>query len=428
MNSYKKIFAAILVFAIASFSVAAQNEQSPYSKFGYGMVNDYATSMQRNMGGVGIAMTGGRQINVMNPASYAGIDSLTLLWDIGLDLTRLWSKENGGTTGKSFGGGLDYLTLQFPLGKRMGGSIGLVPYSSVGYSFGGDVNDNKGNVIGTTSYTGAGGINELYLGLSGRVFKGFTVGANFSYQFGSIINDSYVLNESQTANALFEQSMEIRDWNVLIGVQYTKEFRQLHKFTLGATYSPKKDFHGKTWGTKYDVNSDATPDTVGYSKFNGQYSKPNSFGVGLSYTYNSKLTVEGDFTYQDWSKAKYGRITDVDGNPVSEITVFDDRWKTALGMQYVPKARGSYFQRVAYRCGAYYTHDYITVMGNNTREYGVSVGFGFPTMGTKTVINLGFEYKRRSAYPTSNLVSENYFNLTLGINFNELAFWQDKIR
>ena len=54
-------------------------------------------------------------------------------------------------------------------------------------------------------------------------------------------------------------------------------------------------------------------------------------------------------------------------------------------------------------------------------------GFGFPTVAQKTVINLGFEYKRRKAYPAS-LVTENYFNITLGINFKEFAFWKEKIR
>lgn len=428
MRLYKNLFITAILAAMIAMPAAAQNEQSPYSKFGYGMVKDYATSIQRSMGGVGIAMTGGRQINVMNPASYAGIDSLTLLWDIGVDLTRLWSKEND-ATGKSFGGGLDYLTMQFPIGKYLGGSFGLVPYSSVGYSFGGEINDDDGNPTGTTSFTGAGGLNELYIGLSGRLFKGLTIGANVAYQFGTIVNDSYITDAtSGTANTLFEQSMEIRDWNILLGIQYTKEFRQLHKFTIGATYSPKKDFHGKTWGTNYDINADVAPDTIAYMHMNGEYTKPNSYGAGLSYTYDDRLTIEGDFTYQDWSKAKFGRLLDNDGNPVSEMTTFDDRWKAALGMQFIPKLRGNYLQRIAYRCGAYYTRDYIMIGGNHIREYGASIGFGLPTLGTKTIINLGLEYKRRSAYPASNLVSENYFNITIGVNFNEFAFWQDKIR
>jgi len=427
MNIFRKTVIAVLALVAVSIgTVSAQNEQSPYSRFGYGMIGDYATSMQRNMGGVGIAMTGGRQINVMNPASYAGIDSLTLLWDVGVDLTRLWSKE-AGKTGKSFGGGLDYLTMQFPISKYMGGSFGLVPYSSVGYSFGDDVPNEKGDKLGTTSMMGSGGLTELYVGVSGRPFKGFTIGANVAYQFGNIINDSYLINNSNNST-LFEQVMQVRDWNLLLGAQYTMEFRQLHKVTLGVTYAPGKDFHGKTWAVQYDVSADSKPDTIGEGRLNnGAYTKPASLGFGLSYTYDNKFTIEGDFTHQNWSKAKFAGIRDSKGNQLTQETTFDDRWKAALGLQYRPKERGNYLQRIAYRAGANYTRDYMTVRGNNVREYGVAIGFGLPTMGTKTLINLGFEYKHREAYPAS-LVSENYFNITLGVNFNEFAFWQNKIR
>ena len=34
----------------------AQNQSSPYSRYGYGLFSDYATSAQRNMGGVGVAI------------------------------------------------------------------------------------------------------------------------------------------------------------------------------------------------------------------------------------------------------------------------------------------------------------------------------------------------------------------------------------
>ena len=93
MNIYKGLLCAALAVA-ASFSANAQNQQSPYSRFGYGMIGDFATSAQRNMAGVGIAIAEARQINVMNPASYAAADSLTLHWDIGIDLTQLKSEEN----------------------------------------------------------------------------------------------------------------------------------------------------------------------------------------------------------------------------------------------------------------------------------------------------------------------------------------------
>ena len=87
--------------------------------------------------------------------------------------------------------------------------------------------------------------------------------------------------------------------------------------------------------------------------------------------------------------------------------------------------RGSYVQRMSYRLGGYYNSDYIKVGDNSVREYGVSMGFGLPTVG-RTVVNLGFEYRHRQAHPMP-MVKENYFNITLGINFNERWFMQRKI-
>ena len=152
-----KIKLLLLIFVATAAGAMAQNVTTPYSMYGYGILSDRASSMQRQMGSVGYAMNSGRQINVMNPASYASIDSLTFLFDIGADMAFLWQKE-GDVKEKSVGGGLDYITMQFPICKFMGGSIGMLPYSSVGYAFGSDI------AHGAMQNQGSGGINQAYLG------------------------------------------------------------------------------------------------------------------------------------------------------------------------------------------------------------------------------------------------------------------------
>ncbi|MDE6787185.1 MAG: hypothetical protein K2J46_09140, partial [Muribaculaceae bacterium] len=189
MKSKIKILGAVV--ALMSFTgVAIADNNTPYSMYGYGILGDRSTSMQRQMGGVGIAMQSGRQINVMNPASYASIDSLTFLWDMGANMNMRWSKDN---TGKDhgFGGGLDYVTMEFPLSKFMGMSIGMVPWTQVGYSFGDDIK------FGARQNQGNGGITESYAGVSGKI-KGLSIGVNVSYNFGTIQNDVYSTPESST--------------------------------------------------------------------------------------------------------------------------------------------------------------------------------------------------------------------------------------
>lgn len=418
-NKIKTILAATVMTVLGA---NAQNVTTPYSMYGYGILGDRATSMQRQMGSVGVAMNSGRQVNVMNPASYAATDSLTFLFDIGADVTMMWSKD-GSANQYTTGGGVDYVTMQFPINKHFGGSIGLLPLTSVGYSFGNEINH------GTLENQGSGGINELYIGFAGEI-KGFSLGFNVGYDFGNIVNDVYS-SPAGHGKTKFEHLMEIRDWNILIGAQYTLRPDRFNKFVAGVTYSPKKTLLGRSRATIQEMSLDANPDTVASMKLKDKYYTPNMVGAGVSYTYekNFRVSAEFDFQWQGWKDCKYSPLYST-ANPeeiVFQGMTFNDRTRYAFGMSYVPRLRGNYLQRINYRLGAYYCNDYLKIRDNSVREYGVTAGFGFPTPEGKTMINLGLEWKMREATPQA-LVKENYFNVTLGINFNEVWFFKRKIK
>ena len=408
MRINKTITVLLLAIVMGYGAAQAQIVTSPYSKMGYGMLNDNVSSIQRSMGGVGYAMKGGRIVNVMNPASYADVDSLTFLWDVGLDLTNLWSEENG-NKGYNFGGGLDYLTGHFKVAKGLGASFGLLPYSSVGYAYGGTIDG------GSESRSGNGGFNQLFLGVGYQPFKNFNLGVNFAYLFGTSSNTTLIASNS---TSYFSRSMRIRDWNAQVGIQYSMPMANgRDMLTLGATYQPKNSFHGDTWGTSYD-SQDSKMDTIGFTSMSGKYEQPASIGMGLSYTFNRKLTLEADYTYQKWSNAKYQPI----GGFEPQDMQFDDRWKLAAGMQFTPNKRGSYVGAMAFRAGVFYNHDYLNFDGNNVRDYGASIGVGLPAPNGKTTVNLGLEWRHRESSPTK-LITENYLNITLGVNFNEYCFY-----
>ncbi len=415
-----KLKSLVAVVALMSIiGVAKADVNTPYSMYGYGVLGDRATSMQRQMGGIGIAMQSGRQINVMNPASYASIDSLTFLWDMGANMNMQWSKDKNASS-HGYGGGLDYVTMEFPLSKFMGMSIGMVPWTQVGYSFGDDIK------YGARQNQGSGGITEAYAGLSGKV-GGFSVGVNVSYNFGTIQNDVYATPATST-QSLFEQVMKIRDWNIVAGVQYKQPINRYNSLTIGATYSPKKSFHGNTWLTIQDLTSDSRPDTVAFTSMKGKYYSPQSFGVGLSYTHEKvhKIIAEFDFSLQQWSDAKFSSLYDAVGQEVFAGMKFSDRLRFAVGGEYTHNVRGSYLERMPWRLGAFYTDDYLNIEGNRMKEYGVSLGTGFTAPGGKTMINFGLEWRHRQTSPV-NMLSENYFNIMVGVNFNEVWFFKRKI-
>lgn len=412
MKSIKLIVSAMLLTLVGT-TASAQTITSPYSRLGMGILGDNATGIQRSMGGVGIAMQNGRQINVMNPASYSQVDSLTFLWDIGLDLTNSWSTE-GSKHGYNLGGGLDYITMEFRLAKNLGAAIGIVPFSSVGYTFGGEIEN------GLDSRTGSGGLSELFAGVGYQPFKGLSIGANFSYLFGSTTNITAV---SSTSNTQFSRYLNVKDWNMKVGLQYAFMPSRKSKVVIGATYSPKKAMHGDAWGTIADIDLDKKADTVGYMKLKGNYELPATYGVGVSCTYDNRLNIEADYIYQQWSKAKYTPI-DYFEDP---NTKWNDRWKVSAGVSYTHDHRGSYLKRMTYRMGGFYNNDYMNVNGNKVRDYGVGIGFSFPALNTKTIVNLGVEWKHRYTVPV-NLIKEDYLNITLSVNFNEMWFWKNKIR
>ena len=411
MSIKRSIFLLLGVFsALGAF---AQMPQTPYSRYGYGVLGDNATSAQRAMGGIGYAMNSGRQINVMNPASYAAIDSLTFLFDMGVDINNLWTTE-GDNKGTKMGGGLNYITLQVPLTRYGGASIGFLPYSTVNYAFGETVNN------GQAAYQGSGGLSQLYLGLAAKPFKGFTAGLNISYLFGTLKHDNLAYTTTGSIS-LFERVFEVRDYMLQFGLQYSYQINRRNRLTAGVTFTPGKSFHGHSFGLQFDQSFDQSADTIGYTSMKGKYTQPASWGAGLNWQWNERLMIEGDFTYQPWSKAKYTPFEGYDAN------TFVDRYKVSFGSQYMVNPRGSYSQRIQYRAGVSFSRDYWMVLGNTVREYSVSAGVGLPAPGNKTMINLTVEYQHRQGHPQA-LIQEKYLFLTLGVNFNELWFWQNRIR
>ena len=409
----RNLICTLLVAATAAIGAAAQNgTMTPYSRYGLGILSDNATAAQRQMGGVGYAMHSGRTINVMNPASYARIDSMTFLFDMGLDLTALWSQqpETDGTVTREnqFGGGLDYIDMQFPILRGLGASVGLLPYSSTGYAFGNSMEN------GSASRSGAGSINQLYAGIGYMPFRGFSIGANIAYLFGTTYNDSYAIT-SGGSTTLFERQLEVSDWNLNVGVQYSLPVARRHELTIGAVFSPGKNLHGNTSTFAYDTSLDAAP-TESEEKIDGRYSTPYTIGAGLGLTLNQRLHIELDGTYQPWSKAKYA----------GEKGTLNDRYKISAGLQWTPNPRGSYFRRASYRVGGFYNRDYLRIKGNEIKDFGLGAGIGFPVPGFKTVVNLGLEWRHRAGSPNT-LIKEDYLNITIGVNFNQMWFQPNKI-
>ena len=147
--------------SISQSALAQSGTNSPYSQFGLGLLSDHTTGFSRGMNGLGIAYHEGNQVNNLNPASYASIDSLTFIFDAGVSGQITNFKENGKRLNAK-NAVFEYAVGVFRVYKHLGLSFGLVPFTNIGYSYSttGKVGDAY-NTTFTNTYNGTGGLRQF---------------------------------------------------------------------------------------------------------------------------------------------------------------------------------------------------------------------------------------------------------------------------
>lgn len=425
MLKNRYITVVILLISI----IFTSNAQSPYTMYGFGSLDDCTLGINSGMGGVGYAVNNKMQINPKNPASYAAMDSLTFLFDVGMSVEIDWLKEKQRTqtlketkTSANF----DYAVLQFPIGKYFAASFGIMPFSRVNYSYGKDV-DN-----GEYSTYGEGGIHQVYLGLAAKLYKNLYVGVNASYLFGNITHSTTILpNSNYNVVAMISQSrMHITDYKFDFGIRYTQPINEKNSITLGLVYSPKKKLLGKKYNELYQLETSGETsltmesDTVSLKNL---YEMAETYGVGLGYNWDDRLIIGVDATYQPWSKVNYLPVRKQTYTEDMLKGNLNDRYRISLGAEYRNAVYSTkYSDRIKYRGGVYYEKSYQKVKGHDLREIGATIGIGLPILKDKSLINVSAQYYNRKLVPNATLV-ENGVMFSVGISFNEFWFFKRKI-
>lgn len=189
------------------------------------------------MNGLALGFHDGNQVNYLNPASYSRLDSVTFLFDVGMSGQITNFSENG-TKRNIKQANFEYVVAGFRLARHLGMSFGLLPYSNVGYDYSttGYVN-SRNSVIYTNTYSGSGGIHQVYAGLGWSPIKNFSIGVNAGYLWGTIdrsIQNSYSDSYANTLSKSYEA--EVRSYNISAGLQYDLKLNKTDMLTLGVTY------------------------------------------------------------------------------------------------------------------------------------------------------------------------------------------------
>lgn len=416
----------ILGCLVLLFTTTTVFAQSPYTQYGFGDLSDQSVGFNKGMGGVGIAFSKGNEVNPINPASYASIDSVTMIFDGGLSGQITNFKEGDRKlNGKS--GGFDYVVGSLRLIKNVGISFGVMPFSDINYSYKSTATMPDSDFEMYSEFKGKGGLNQLFVGAGWRVFKPLSVGFNFSYLWGDIEKSAATIGSSDVNILYKEYTASVSNYKLDFGVQYAQPMGK-DLLTLGAVFSSGHKLGSDPEGRIVSVNSSLSKsDSTSYKIVNG-LSIPTTIGVGVAYSHDQKLRVGADFKLQKWGSIDY---PDFSGGSYSlRSGLLKDSYKMNVGAEWIPNPRStrSVFHHIRYRVGAGYTTPYYYINGQDgPKDLQLSLGIGVPIMNAynnRSILNISAQWQHRSA---DNLITENTFRLNIGITFNERWFSKMKV-
>lgn len=407
MHVYKRLNAAFLVLLTPLF-LMAQQTQSPYSRFGYGVLDHATFGHAKGMGGVGIGIRDNNMINASNPASFSAVDTMTMLFDFGLNTSTSLFRQ-GSASKSATNGGVDYVSMKIPLKSWWGVSAGLYPLTKVGYSYTfNNVLSNGDTYTGT--YTGTGGLNAVFLGTGIKLGDRLGLGASFKYISGQITQTSFeAFDRVDVRDISVSESWYLNGSSFDLGVQYKQPINTRNELVLGATFSGNATLNNEVY--RISVSTDTSS-----SNATSRFSLPRFIGVGASWIFDERLTLALDVNRQYWSDAYLNGAVD----SLSDMT------RVSFGLEYLPSFVSSrYYKAIKYRFGGYYSDSYIKNDMGNIRNLGITLGFGLP-LNLNSALNVAFELGKVIP-PAPSLISETYFKVSLAMTFNETWFFKRKL-
>lgn len=429
-NKLKYTFAVCLLLT-SIFANGQVTLQSPYSKFGVGNLKGSLLPQFRAMGGISTGVFKGtffNNINMQNPATYAGINSATL--DMGLTGT-FTELQNSTQKESSFNATLSHVALGFNVTPKSGLSFGILPYSDLGYNF------KNTTTVGTTpgntknvdyKYIGEGGLTKAYLGYGIQFGDHLRVGANAEYLFGSLTEtrSTEFVSEPGAINSRLQAKNNVGGVAFSYGTQYDIRLDNKTSLILGYSGSSSSKINSKKSqvATQYlnDINGNELPaiDTlVNLEGTKANLKLPLVHNFGISIQKDNKWLIGVDYRLGKWSNLSIDNVNQG----------LQDTYGVSVGGQITPDVTSisNYFSRVDYRVGFAYDKTYIQVANQDIKQMAVTFGLGMPlssfTRGAFYKMNITAELGKRGTI-SNGLLQEKYLNLHLGFTLNDSSWFR----
>lgn len=479
---FKLIVILSLFFAVGHLCSFGQssNTSSPYSRYGVGDLIGKGYAQGFALGGTHIALQNDSTpiffINNGNPASYANTSLTTAELGLNYSLVKM---ENRTTKNIAHNAALAYVSLAFPVKKWWGSSIGLIPFSTVGYAI---ASHSELSSAGDVEYLyeGSGGINQVYFGnaikpLYGvpgaflrskryerlkeenrkaqidKILKrkkrvqGLSLGMNVSYLFGNIENSKRSIFQPTIASFLNTRSVSstrISDVFLDYGLQYAftidslrgRDLKDNVKIMMGATFSAQTNVNARidtlTYSYYYGSSGEEVlKDTIHLTTdAKGKMTFPLTFGFGLGFRKGDKWLAVADFAIQNWSSFQ----------AFNQSQNLKNSMRISGGVQYTPNSRYTsknlvegYYKRIQYRIGGRYAKTALELKSTQLNEYALTLGAGLPVgrnflLQNFSMVSIGLELGQRGT-TSKGLIRENFMKVTLGFTINDRWFVKPKI-
>lgn len=404
----------LAVLCFLSQQVLAQVDETNliYSFFGLGELNDNVTIRNFGMGQAGFASSSLLYSNIQNPAAIDHFQFTIFNIEYGLNRHFLESKRG---RQRVLDGNISHLTLIVPLFQKWKSGLGIRPYSQVRYN----VNFIE-HLTGTGqfvrySYTGTGGISNLFWLHSFKIKDNFSLGLDLNFYFGNVerSESSQLINFQVGDKINSSREQRYRGFSAFPSFLWKIALEDKLSFNIGGTYQYKFKLNlQENIAKQFISRTGVFTDSEIIKTNNLQIAVPALYKIGFSLEKLDKLVVAADLVYQNWK----------DFNFEINNQSFKTRLAASFGLEYYPDilSATNYLKRIAYRFGFRYSLLPYFVNKQNIEELNASVGFSLP-VGKFSKLNLAFVAGQRGNQE-NELIADRFLQFHFGMTINSQWF------
>ena len=246
----------------------------------------------------------------------------------------------------------------------------MAPVSSVGYaiSLEQDVAGTNNESV-TSLFQGEGGLSKVGISVGHQLWKGLSLGANFSYVGGTITQSESQGSATET-NSSYKHTLYAD-----FGLQYAYEIERDRSLVAGVVYGYSQDL---LQDNDHSVSSSSSSESIEENGKKYRTCLPQFVGVGVSYN-TLRWMASVDYKFVDWSRLESSR---------SSVS-FSNQHRLMLGGSYT--LGNPYRRPVRLLLGAGIGNSYLSIHKKKTTDYYLSTGINFEYRSRST-LSLGVKY------------------------------------